>query len=86
VLVACAIGTVELLQVLSTELNLNGLFWNWLNALNFEMIGFGIVGIFIVSWLVSFGVWQYKKFDKFNSFSQIQETSSIKDNDDRFCL
>jgi high-affinity nickel-transport protein len=64
VLVACAIGTVELLQVLSTELNLNGLFWTWLNTLNFEMIGFGIVGIFIVSWLVSFGVWQYKKFDK----------------------
>ncbi len=64
VLVACAIGTVELLQVLSTELSLNGMFWSWLNTLDFEMMGFGIVALFVVSWLVSFGVWQYKKFDK----------------------
>jgi high-affinity nickel-transport protein len=71
VLVAWAIGTVELLQVLSNELNLNGLFWNWLNTLNFEMIGFGIVVIFLVSWLVSFGYWQYKKFDKMVPFNQL---------------
>jgi nickel/cobalt transporter (NiCoT) family protein len=75
VLVAWAIGTVELLQVLSNELNLNGLFWNWLNALNFEMIGFGIVAIFVVSWLVSFGYWQYKQFDKVVPFNQIQQSS-----------
>ncbi len=75
VLVAWAIGTVELLQVLSSELNLNGLFWNWLNTLNFEMIGFGIVLIFVVSWLVSFGYWQYKQFDKVVPFNQIQQSS-----------
>ncbi|MCX6643953.1 MAG: HoxN/HupN/NixA family nickel/cobalt transporter [Candidatus Bathyarchaeota archaeon] len=75
VLVAWAIGTVELLQVLSSELNLNGLFWNWLNTLNFEMIGFGIVLIFILSWLVSFGYWQYKQFDKVVPFNQIQQSS-----------
>jgi nickel/cobalt transporter (NiCoT) family protein len=74
VLVAWAIGTIELLQVLSTELNLNGLFWNWLNTINFEMIGFGIIGIFIVSWLVSFGYWQYKKYDKLDPFSQVQKS------------
>ena len=54
VLVAWAIGTIELLQVLSSELNLNGLFWNWLNTLNFEMIGFGIIAIFVVSLASSF--------------------------------
>lgn len=75
VLVAWAIGTVELLQVLSSELNLNGLFWNWLNTLNFEMIGFGIVLIFILSWLVSFGYWQYKQFDKVVPFNRIQQSS-----------
>lgn len=73
VLVAWAIGTIELLQVLSTELNLNGLFWSWLNTLNFEMIGFGIVAIFIVSWLVSFSYWQYKKYDKLDPFNQVQQ-------------
>jgi nickel/cobalt transporter (NiCoT) family protein len=69
VLVAWAIGTIELLQVLSTELNLGGVFWSWLNAIDFEMIGFGIIGIFIVSWLVSFGYWRVKKYDKLDPFS-----------------
>jgi nickel/cobalt transporter (NiCoT) family protein len=40
VLVAWVMGTIELLQVFSTELNLNGLFWSWLNTKNFEMIRF----------------------------------------------
>ncbi len=71
VMVAWAIGTIELLQVLSTELNLNGLFWSWLNAINFEMIGFGIIGIFILSWLASFGYWRYKKYDQLDPFKQV---------------
>jgi len=75
VLVAWAIGTIELLQVLSSELNLNGLFWNWLNTLNFEMIGFGIIFIFAVSWLASYGYWHYKKYDKLAPFNQTQQTS-----------
>jgi nickel/cobalt transporter (NiCoT) family protein len=70
VLVAWAIGTIELLQVLSSELNLNGLFWNWLNTLNFEMIGFGIIGIFVASWLASYGYWQYKQYSKLDPFKQ----------------
>jgi high-affinity nickel-transport protein len=72
VLVAWAIGSVELLQVLVSELNLNGGFWSWLSALNFEMIGFGIIGIFVFSWLLSFGYWRYKKYDKLVAFPQIQ--------------
>ena len=55
VLVAWAIGTVELLQVLSTELKFSGFFWSWLNSLDFEIMGFGIIAIFAVSWAVSFG-------------------------------
>jgi high-affinity nickel-transport protein len=77
VLVAWAIGTIELLQVLSSELNLNGLFWNWLGAVNFEVIGFGIIFIFIASWLISFGYWRYKKYDKLEPFKHIQQSPSI---------
>jgi high-affinity nickel-transport protein len=64
VLVAWAIGTIELLQVLSSELNLNGVFWSWLNELNFESIGAGIIAIFVLSWVVAYGYWRYKQFDK----------------------
>ena len=75
VLVAWAIGTIELLQVLSNELNLGGWFWSWLNALNFEMIGFAIIGIFVFSWLLSFGYWRYKKYDNLKPFGQPQQPS-----------
>lgn len=75
VLVAWVIGTLELLQVLSSELNLNGIFWGWLNALNFEIVGFGIIGIFIFSWLISFGYWRHKKYDKLDPFKNIQQPS-----------
>ena len=80
VLVAWAIGTIELLQVLSNELNFNGLFWNWLDTVNFEMIGFGIAAIFLVSWLASFGYWQYKKYDKLDPFKQQMPESKIRSN------
>src|SRR5439155_669800 len=53
VAVAFAIGGVELLQVLSNELKLTGPFWKWLGTLDFETMGFGIIGIFVVSWLAS---------------------------------
>ncbi len=75
VLVAWAIGTVELLQVLSNELNLNGWFWGWVNGLNFEMIGYGIVLIFILSWGFSFGYWRFKRFDKQITFNQAGQSS-----------
>ena len=63
VLVAFVIGGVELLQVLSGELNLQGPFWAWLTGLDFETIGYAIIGIFVVSWIASMAVWRYKHFE-----------------------
>jgi len=64
VLVALAIGTTELLQVIANELSLTGPFWGWLSGLDFETIGFGIIIIFLASWLVSVAVWKYRRFDE----------------------
>ena len=64
VLVAWVVGGIELLQVLSSKLNWSGFFWSWLNELNFEIIGFAIIGLFMVSWAVSFGYWKFKHLDK----------------------
>ncbi len=77
VLVAWAIGTVELLEVLSSELNLSGGFWNWLGTLDFETIGFGIVSIFVLSWVVSLGYWRYKKYDKGFTLAQPEPASPV---------
>jgi high-affinity nickel-transport protein len=63
VLVALAIGTAELLQVIVSELGLTGAFWNLLGSLDFETIGFGVIIIFLMSWFVSVAVWKFSKFD-----------------------
>ena len=64
VLVAFAIGGVELLSVLASELRLQGPIWNSFSSLDFESLGFAIIGIFAVTWAVSVAYWKYKRFDK----------------------
>ncbi len=66
VLVAFAIGTVELLQVASMELNLQGPFWGFLGGLDFETLGFLVVGVFAATWLVSMANWKYRNYDNAN--------------------
>jgi high-affinity nickel-transport protein len=66
ILVAVVIGTLELLSVLANELNLSGPFWTLLSSLNFESIGYGIIGIFLSAWIVSLAYWKYKRFDELN--------------------
>jgi nickel/cobalt transporter (NiCoT) family protein len=60
VLVAFVIGGVEVLQVLSGELRLSGAFWGWLNSLNFETLGYGIIAIFLVSWIASMAIYKFR--------------------------
>ena len=64
VLVAFAIGGVELLQVVSSELGWGGPFWGWLDNLNFEALGIGIVILFIASWAVAMAIYRLKGYEK----------------------
>lgn len=64
VMVAWLVGSVELLQVLSSELGLSGGFWLWLDGLNFETIGYGIVAVFVVSWVFSMAYWRFNRFEQ----------------------
>jgi nickel/cobalt transporter (NiCoT) family protein len=63
VLVAFLIGGVELLQVLSKELNLTGGVWVWLARIDFETMGLGVVCIFLVSWIAALLVYRLKNFE-----------------------
>ena len=38
--------------------SLDGGFWSWLNALDFGTLGYVIVGLFVLTWPVSFAVWK----------------------------
>ncbi len=63
VLVAFVIGTVEFLQVIATQLGLTGPFWSALASLDFETLGFLVIGTFLVSWGVATAYYRYARLD-----------------------
>ena len=65
VIVAVAVGGVEVLGLLAGQLHLNGRFWHGIARLNENLgaLGFLIVGLFAVSWVVSIAVYKWRGFD-----------------------
>lgn len=63
VLVALLVGAIETLQIISTQLKLSGTFWGFINNLDFAVVGFGIVGIFVLSWGISTLVYRLNRYD-----------------------
>lgn len=64
VLVAFAIGGIELLQVLAGELGWSGPFWLGLENLNFEELGIGIVVMFLACWAVALAIYRYRRYEE----------------------
>jgi len=67
VLVAFAIGGIELIQVIASELGWTSGFWGFLATLDFETMGYFIIAIFLISWLVAMAYYRYKGYEK-NAF------------------
>ena len=67
VIVALVVGGVEVLNLIGDQLGLtdSGGFWGAIGSIsnNFGVLGFVIVGIFILSWLISFLVYRAKGYD-----------------------
>ncbi|MGD0196319.1 MAG: HoxN/HupN/NixA family nickel/cobalt transporter [Solirubrobacteraceae bacterium] len=59
VAVAILIGTVELGGLIASKLNLAGSFWSWLENININTLGYAIVAIFLVTWIVSVTLWRF---------------------------
>jgi high-affinity nickel-transport protein len=64
VMVALLIGTIELIQVLSDKLSLTGPFFDWINNLDFNLIGYVIVAMFVVTWAAAFAVWRLGRIEE----------------------
>ena len=66
VLVALLVGSIEGLGLLADQLHLAGAFWDRVGSLNdnFGMIGYVIIGVFIVSWLLSAAIYRWKRFEE----------------------
>jgi nickel/cobalt transporter (NiCoT) family protein len=65
VLVAVVIGAVEALGLLSDQLKLQGPVWDAIGTLNdnFGVLGYVIIGIFVLSWAASVMIYRAKGFD-----------------------
>jgi nickel/cobalt transporter (NiCoT) family protein len=53
VAVALVIGTIELLQV-----------WGWLGGLDFALVGYGVAGLFVLTWVLSLAVWKVRRIEE----------------------
>ena len=69
VIVSLFIGGLEALAMIASEFNLQNGIWYYVNRLNdkFGYMGYCIIGIFIISWIISTLVYKYCDFDKKNS-------------------
>ena len=67
VVVAVVVGGLETLNLIGDELGLTdgGGFWGAIGALNdnFGILGYVIIGIFVVSWLGSIAFYKFRRYD-----------------------
>jgi len=65
VIVALVVGGIEALGLLSGQLHLKGWFWNGVDKLNdnFGTLGYFIVALFALSWIVSIIIYKWRRFD-----------------------
>jgi high-affinity nickel-transport protein len=65
VVVALFVGTIELVAIVTDRfLNLHTGIWGTIQAIEFETMGYAIVALFVVSWLVSVVVWRFARLDR----------------------
>jgi high-affinity nickel-transport protein len=64
VAVALVIGTIELLQVIIGLLHLHGPVFDVIAGLNFGVLGYVIVGMFLLAWASSVAYWKFGRMEK----------------------
>ena len=63
VLIALLIGGIEVLAILADRLALHGGIWDVVAILDFGVIGFGIIVVFILCWGFSTAIYRWKGYD-----------------------
>jgi high-affinity nickel-transport protein len=76
VVVAMAIGTIELGGLLASKLQAQGPFWSWVEAIDLNQLGFIIVGLFVATWAVALSIWHFGHIEERWS-AQVSTTSPL---------
>ncbi|WP_323118202.1 HoxN/HupN/NixA family nickel/cobalt transporter [Burkholderia alba] len=66
VLVAVVIGGIEALALIADKLDLKGGFWDTVGMLadHFGLLGYLVIGLFLLSWIVSALIYRMKRYDE----------------------
>ncbi len=66
VLVAVLVGGIEALGLVGGQLDLHGMFWDAVGSLNdnFGVVGFAIMGVFVLCWVASFVIYRARGYDR----------------------
>ena len=64
VMVAVIIGGIELLGLLSQQVNWGGRFWTDVQNIDINTLGFVIVGLFVVTWAVALSIWHFGRIEE----------------------
>lgn len=82
VMVAFLVGGIEVLGLLAGHLSLDGAFWDAVRRLNenFGALGYFIVALFVLSWVLSIAVYKWRRFDELEFERDIEAVSSLAEN------
>ncbi|MBB5344391.1 HoxN/HupN/NixA family nickel/cobalt transporter [Tunturibacter empetritectus] len=66
VIVAVMVGGIEALGLMADQFHFHGTFWSWVGTLNenFGTLGYVIIGLFALSWIVSIWFYKWRRFDE----------------------
>jgi nickel/cobalt transporter (NiCoT) family protein len=64
VAVALLIGSIELLSVFADKLNLSGGLWDFVSTLDLNLVGYLIVGLFVVTWVLALAIWRFGRVEE----------------------
>ena len=66
VLIALLVGSIEVLGLIGDQFKMEGSFWDMIGTLNdnFGVVGFGIIGVFVVCWLMSILFYRLNRYDE----------------------
>jgi high-affinity nickel-transport protein len=64
VVVALVIGTIELMSVLAAKLGLTGQPWDGVSGLDLNYVGYAIVALFVLTWVVALTVWRVGRIEE----------------------
>jgi high-affinity nickel-transport protein len=64
VAVALIIGTVELLSIVTDQLGITSGPLAAVGSLNLNFVGYAIVGLFVLTWVVALAVWRFGRIEE----------------------